>query len=211
MKTFATCLTVVVIGSVGLAHAQNCGKNRCGTAPMGHGVPGRHNGFCGPVAGHVRHASMIVESAQPWMAARIQAQAQYDLFSSLAAVNMAQAQRIEMENRQYRIEANRSQYGSSKSCQAENAQDDDNAVTVAWPPVLQKPRYDGFRKVAEQVIAKVNARHVHPGDWTRLQKAARLLAKKLGSEKPGDAQQARQFVADLLAGGLAGLGDFAAN
>jgi hypothetical protein len=106
MKTFAACLTFAVISYASLAHAQ-CFNGNCRPASQSYasyGVPQNHYGFGGPVAGHVHHASTAYESAMRGMAARAQAQAQYNLMTSLAAMNMAQVKQMEMENKRLKAE-----------------------------------------------------------------------------------------------------------
>jgi len=107
MKSFAAFLTFVLISYATLAEAQ-CRSGNVPSAAQGYtgyGVPGNHYGFGAPVAGHVHHASTVYESASRGMAARVQAQAQYNLMTSLAAMNAAQAQQMHLENKQLKAEA----------------------------------------------------------------------------------------------------------
>jgi hypothetical protein len=214
MKTFATSLSLVLIAFAGLAHAQTQPGSNYASAAAGYGAPAMYLGC--PVAGHVHHASTVFEGAQRGMAARVQAQAQYNLLSSLAALNMAQAERMRMENQQTRIENYRKEHCSAPRRQEGNTSAAEHAAapavgSVAWNAVLQKPQYAGFRKVAEQVAGKAAAGKAAPGDWERLQKATRLLASKLANEQPDAAALARQFVANLVAGGPAGTNRLAGN
>jgi hypothetical protein len=194
MKTFAACLTIVLLGSVNAAYGQG----------GGYGVPGQQFGFGPPVAGYIHHSSTACESAQRGMAARVQAQGQYNLLTSLAVLNAAQAERIEMENRQYRIDAYRSQHSSACHNQA-------SAETLAWPAALRTSKYAGFRKVAEQVVAKARAGKLTLSDRTRLQTAVHGMDSGLAREIASDAREARAFLASLLEMGAAGANQLAAN
>jgi hypothetical protein len=192
MKTFTTCLTLALLSSASVVYAQ-CSLAPYGQMPAsGYGVPGNCYGFGGPVAGHIRHSSTVQEGIQRGMAARIQAQAQYNLLTSLAALNMAQAERVQLENRQARIAVFRNQHASARNEQPQ-------AEALAWPAVLKKPQYAGFRKLADRVAAKAAEDKATAGDWTRLQKAVKGLNTKLARENQDDAHEARQFVNSLLA------------
>lgn len=102
MKPFAAFLTIVLLSFTNLVNAQSPGSSRGYAA---YGVPRGHYGFGAPVAGGVRHSSTAYEGAARGMAARVQAQGQYNLLTSLAAMNAAQAQRMYQENKRLKAEA----------------------------------------------------------------------------------------------------------
>lgn len=204
MKTFATCLTIVLFSSVCLAQSEYSTGKSYQSCKSGYGVPRHHYGFGGPVAGHVHHSSTVYEGYQRGMAAQIQAQGQYNLLTSLAELNAAQAERMQFETRQARIAAYRTQFSAGGT----------NPVSVArlaWPAALLKPQYAIFRNVVRQLAAKSAAHTATAADWTRLQRAAGALDAKLARENAGDADEAQQFVAALLASNSAGSNQIAAN
>jgi hypothetical protein len=98
MKTSAACLTMILISHATVALAQG-GRlgNTFPSTTTGYGVPARQYNFGAPVAGHVHHASTCTESARRGAAAMIQAQGQYNLLTSLAMLNVTEAQRRQFE------------------------------------------------------------------------------------------------------------------
>jgi len=100
MKTAAACLTIALLGHPSLARAQFPPVAYGPSSTTGYGVPRHHYGFGGPVAGHVHHSSTVYEGVYRGRAAVIQAQAQYNLMTSLALMNLAEAQRMHWENQQ---------------------------------------------------------------------------------------------------------------
>lgn len=106
MKTFAICLTIALTSSVSIAHAQSPQSlMQRPRVPAGYGVPNHGYHFGPPCAGGVHHAATAAEAQRRGMAAVIQAQAEYNLLTSLAALNAAEAKRMQMENRQQRLES----------------------------------------------------------------------------------------------------------
>jgi hypothetical protein len=102
MKTLASCLTIVLISHASLALAQSGISSYRGyslTQP-GHGVPSHHYGFGAPVAGQIHHSSTYEEGVGRATAAMIQAQAQYNLLTSLALLNLAELQQKQFEFQQ---------------------------------------------------------------------------------------------------------------
>jgi len=100
MKTAAICLTIALLGHPSLAQAQFPPVAYGPSTTTGYGVPRHHYGFGGPVAGHVHHSSTVYEGVYRGRAAVIQAQAQYNLMTSAALMNLAEAQRMHWENQQ---------------------------------------------------------------------------------------------------------------
>ncbi len=118
MKTLATCLTIGLIGCVSVVRAQSP-EAYARSATPGYGVPGSHYGFGGPVAGHAHHASTAFEGACRGRAAIIQAQAQYNLLTSLAMRNMAEVHRINCENQQAYAEMKTARAEAARQLEAE--------------------------------------------------------------------------------------------
>jgi hypothetical protein len=102
VRYITACLTLALAACAAPALAQ--ASYRPGNW-AGYGVPGQQYGFGGPVAGHHRHASTAFEGMCRGVAAVTQARAQYNLLTSLAMLNAAQADRLQAEADYWRQQA----------------------------------------------------------------------------------------------------------
>jgi len=217
MKSLSTSLTIVVLACASAAWAQPA-DHYSRPAPVAYGVPGAFYGFGGPVAGHVHHASTVFESAYRGVASVIQARGQYNLLTSLAMMNAAQAERMELENRQRRAEtylAMRQSYQERKTAEYQarrNAARQANppanqdaqpapAVSLIWPSLLEQNEYAGYRALIERALAQqAQGRQLAPSDSYRMRQATKILLTKLRRDTSPEAASAIQFVENLLSG-----------
>jgi len=214
MKSFAVALMVVLLGSASVAQAQGNGRgSQWRSGVTAYGVPGHHYGFGHAVAGGVHHASTAYESGCRGVAAMIQAQGQYNLLSSLAMMNVAQAQRMQMENYQQRLEsqaAMRQAYqerraeelaarrGNSRAAVAAADAQSAPAIGLSWPAAMQGTEYAGYRRLAERVLARqATGAEVPAADVARLREAHRSALRRLGASDSPEAGEAVQFVQNL--------------
>ena len=149
------------------------------------------------------HASTVLESHARGYAAMVQAQAQYNLLSSVAALNMAEARRREMENHVTRVqthfvarEINKShRHGTGRAARASAEVNQVVAsrpsctkpVTtcvhsdrVAWPAALQDPVFAPHRNTVDQILRKAkDAGSVSREDEGRLTETSRAMVEQL--------------------------------
>ena len=224
MKTFATCLTVVLMTSAAVSRAQTSLSQRPGPS-AGYGVPTQEYGFGPPCAGLIHHSTTAAEGYNRGVAAMIQARAQYNLLTSLAKLNALEAQRMQIENHQQWVESKnalRKAYreerdaqlaarrkqpdGASqeKTTEAKRSQASDSSAAVTslqWPVALTEPKYAGYRKLAEGIAAqRLNGKVVEAAERKHLKDVSREVLKKLDRDNPTDRDLAQRFVENLVDG-----------
>jgi len=225
MRTFALCLMIASFACASLACAQD---NNLGPSflPTGYGVPGGHYGFVG---GDGARAATAYESMCRGTAEMIRDQGQYNLLTALARINMAEAQRMEVDNRQHRVkvwlamrDAHKERLAAELQARRQRGKVANPAVpakkvgfipqNLAWPEALQPSQYGGYRRLVERLAADQAAGlFISAADQRRLQEATRLVAARLNREDPPDLAAARQFVESLVSGDPNRLVQLAAN
>ena len=246
MKIFSMYLAAVLMTCVGIAQAQPPIKGGCSKV-VGNSVqvapcPSTRNGIReltmpyspeipnwggGLAAGHVHRSATAAESYGRGMAARVQAQGYYNLLTSQAMINAAEAQRLQMEDKQRRVEtyfAMREAYKARQAAESEarrkqaSPRADDQALNsrellsdigtlpaITWPTALQQAKFSSYRKLIEQVVAlRAKGTELTGKDRSRVMEAHRtvlvILKNQAGSEPSADDDDARQFVKNLVAG-----------
>lgn len=213
MRTFS--LSLVVLLTANLAYAQGVSFDGRGRAPSAYGVPQGQFGFGAPTAGFIHHSATAQEAAARGAAAMIQARGQYNLLTSLAALNATEAQRRELENKQLKADrylAMRQSYRERRAAELSQSRADINAPkeTVAadaisaipreifWPVALQASEFDGYRRLVEQIVTNQNSgRAIAFSDKSRLHRATRLVESKLTSDGSAEAEAAMAFLETL--------------
>jgi hypothetical protein len=210
---------LLVVTMVGISDAQD--QNRGSTCSQG----------CSPAcfgpyaAGYTRHSSTAAEGRMRGVAAMIEAQGRYNLLTSLAIVNMIEAQRLQIENHQRRVEAyyalreaNRHYRDAENEARRQRTTDvvrnqnghpkqgaaaEVATVAIQWPTMLEEPNFAGYRKLVERLAAKrANGSEPTKAECSRLAQANRvvLAVLKNAPENTTDRDAAGQFVKNLAKG-----------
>jgi hypothetical protein len=216
---------VVLMTLAGVAQAQNgCPASSQNNNPMGpNGVPG-YIVRAPYVADYYWHSSTAAEGTLRGMASMIEAQGRYNVLTAQAQINAAEAHRMQIENKQKRAEtyfamreANKRRRSAENESRRQKAEDlarhqekpaEQNAVVnlamaeIVWPVLLQQPKFAGYRKLVEQVVAKrAGGNELSQEESSRLVKANRAVLTTLTriDETISDADRdaARTFVSHL--------------
>jgi hypothetical protein len=177
--------------------------------------------------GGLHHASTAAESYARGYADLVQAQGQYDLLASHAMINLAEARRLETENRVARTEAyfrmreiNRSHRNGDPAVRSSQyTLTSHNRVThhgkesgpqpfdpregrVAWPKVLKDDVFKSYRAEVEQIVRKqAGVVAVSESDRSTLVEASQNIVSELRNRireySPQDYVDAKRFLATL--------------
>ena len=214
MKTLFLSLVALLAGAAA-AEAQSCQNCRSGY------VAGC---YC---AGMPHHASTAAESYLRGLADLGRARATYNLMTSQAMVNLAQAQRLEMENQVVKTGVFHKKRELNQEYQAKQRRQRSAAYSqvhhtpanrpapgrltpthspadrIAWPAALRGTQFTGYRAVVEQICTpQTNLGSVAPKDRSKLTQTCRAMEIKLDRQarnvSSSEFALAKQFLEQLV-------------
>lgn len=153
-------------------------------------------------------------------AAMTQAQGQYNLLTSLAAMNMMEVRRVQREMERQRaaeLAAMRAEYNQHKAERVAAARERNRArnqelagarrlaAAVSWPSFLQQFQFDGYRDLVDRLIGqRASGQTLASSETCRLHTATQMVLNRLRQDGSPEADAAARFV-------LNGFSDIPAN